>query len=280
MIYSARGYFAVKLTALQESGLRSSYWSMYEGIADALARLDGFTLHAPHRLTDPHSADPDGLSPRDIYLLDRLHVTHADVVVACIELPSFGVGAELQLANDQGIPIIPFYYVQARHDPSRLVLGMPGVGATSGDGKSRLLRYTPSIEGQTELQGQIVETVRQLLTEFQPRTVRPRRRIAASLESRRQNARVTITELARQACLTAETVELLTLAGSQFRDWLAGPKVRQRVSIDIDAVDEDLVLLPSVDAVLRLITALRVPMEEIPSLLGLTSRVEDSSEKK
>src|ERR1700728_2608987 len=138
-----RGYFAVKLTALDDHGLRSAYWSMYEAVARTLSSVEGFALHAPHRLTDPHAPAPDHLTPRDVYLLDRLHVTHADLVVACIELPSFGVGAELQIASDHGIPIVPFYYAQAGREPSRLILGMPGVGPSAGSSETRMLRYTP-----------------------------------------------------------------------------------------------------------------------------------------
>lgn len=49
----AIGYLAVKLTALQEHGLRN-YLEFYETVAVRPSELSNVKLHAPHRASNPN----------------------------------------------------------------------------------------------------------------------------------------------------------------------------------------------------------------------------------
>ncbi|HEY7623948.1 MAG TPA: hypothetical protein VIA63_02865 [Candidatus Limnocylindria bacterium] len=83
----------------------------------------GLRAYLPHRVTDPAAAAH--LDPRAVYEIDRSHVTTAEVLVAYAGIPSFGVGIEVELAREHGVPVI----VVAERDRSisRLLVGNPAV---------------------------------------------------------------------------------------------------------------------------------------------------------
>src|SRR5205814_9051917 len=65
------------------------------------------------------------IEPRTVYEIDRAHVTAARVVIAYAGVPSFGVGIEVELAREHGVPVV---VVAERDRPvSRLLLGNPAV---------------------------------------------------------------------------------------------------------------------------------------------------------
>ncbi len=65
----------------------------------------GITPYIPHQHTDP-IANPD-LSPGEVYERDRAEVRGSDLVIAYVGVPSLGVGTELEMAREAGVPIIP-----------------------------------------------------------------------------------------------------------------------------------------------------------------------------
>jgi hypothetical protein len=250
-----RGYFAVKLTNLKADGLFEDYWELYQSVARRLDVVPGFTLHAPHRVTDPNAATPDGLSPRDVYLVDRMHVAHSDIMVACLELASLGVGAELQVATEFGIPVVAFYYAQAFTTPSRLIVGMPSLQISAGAPDSQLLRYPPTSAGIDALLDDIVGAVVGIMTN----RPRPRPRppsIAATLNHRRIERGLSVSELAALSGVPVGTVELIAMAGEGFSSWLQRAEVRRATTLPEDEIDPDRILLPSIWVIQRLAAAL------------------------
>jgi hypothetical protein len=260
-------YLAVKLTALTDPALRTPYFSLYDRIARTLAGVDGLSVHAPHRVTDPHAATSDGLTARDVYLLDRLHVTHADVVVACIELPSFGVGAEVVLASDHGVPIVPFYYAQAGREPSRLILGLPMLHSTTADSGPCPIRYEPNAAGEAELLARILHAVRDVLRSR--RVPRPPLQLARQLDQQRRQSGLSVADLADRAGVAREQVELLGLS-EHLDAWLARPDIGLRLSIDVRRVDEDRLFLPAPHVLFRLLAVLYPSPDALARALGLT----------
>ncbi|MDQ2951649.1 MAG: hypothetical protein M3R54_05245, partial [Chloroflexota bacterium] len=83
----------------------------------------GLRAYLPHRVTDPVTASH--LDARAVYDIDRAHVTGSRVVVAYAGIPSFGVGIEVELAREHGIPVI--LVVERDRTVSRLLLGNPAV---------------------------------------------------------------------------------------------------------------------------------------------------------
>ena len=112
-------YVSGALTAL-EDGARTRLF--YELLAEVVESA-GLRAYLPHRVTDPVAASH--LDPRAVYDIDRAHVAGSRVVVAYAGIPSFGVGIEVELAREHGIPVI--LVVERDRTVSRLLLGNPAV---------------------------------------------------------------------------------------------------------------------------------------------------------
>jgi hypothetical protein len=112
-------YVSGALTTL-EDGARTRLF--YELLAEVVESA-GLRAYLPHRVTDPVAASH--LDPRAVYDIDRAHVTGSRVVVAYAGIPSFGVGIEVELAREHGIPVI--LVVERDRTVSRLLLGNPAV---------------------------------------------------------------------------------------------------------------------------------------------------------
>jgi hypothetical protein len=118
-IAAGEAYISGALTALEDAPRTKLF---YELLAE-IAQTAGLRPYLPHRVTDPVTAAH--LDPRAVYEIDRAHVTAAVVLVAYAGIPSFGVGIEVELAREHGIPVI---VVAERDRPiSRLLLGNPAV---------------------------------------------------------------------------------------------------------------------------------------------------------
>jgi hypothetical protein len=113
------GYVSGALTAL-EDGARTRLF--YELLAEVVESA-GLRAYLPHRVTDPVTSTD--LDPRSVYDIDRAHVTGSRVVVAYGGIPSFGVGIEVELAREHGIPVV--LVVERDRTVSRLLLGNPAV---------------------------------------------------------------------------------------------------------------------------------------------------------
>jgi hypothetical protein len=118
-IRTGEAYVSGALTAL-EDGARTRLF--YELLAEIVAST-GLRAYLPHRVTDPVAAPH--LDPRAVYDIDRAHVTASRVVVAYAGIPSFGVGIEVELAREHGIPVV--LVVERERTVSRLLLGNPAV---------------------------------------------------------------------------------------------------------------------------------------------------------
>ena len=112
-------YISGALTALAD-GARTRIF--YELLAEIVADC-GLQPYLPHRTTDPIAA-PD-LDPRSVYDLDRAHVMRCELVIAYAGAPSFGVGIEVEIAREHGIPVI--LVAERERTVSRILLGSPAV---------------------------------------------------------------------------------------------------------------------------------------------------------
>ena len=119
IVGAAEAYISGALTALEDAPRTKLFYELLAEIAED-AKLRAYL---PHRVTDPVTAEQ--LDARAVYEIDRAHVAAAAVVIAYAGIPSFGVGIEVELARERGIPVI---VVAERERPiSRLLLGNPAV---------------------------------------------------------------------------------------------------------------------------------------------------------
>ncbi len=102
--------------ALTNSGRRE----FYEKIGEVVSEL-GYEPYIPHLHTDPVK-NPD-VSPKEVYRIDKERVQSSSLIIAYVGEPSLGVGAELEMASEKGIPIILLYEKTAK--VSRLARGIP-----------------------------------------------------------------------------------------------------------------------------------------------------------
>ena len=112
-------YISGALTAIAD-GARARVF--YELLAEIVSEC-GLRPYLPHHTTDPIAA-PD-LDPRSVYEIDRARVARSGLIVAYAGTPSFGVGIEVEIAREHGIPVI----VVAERDRvvSHILLGSPAV---------------------------------------------------------------------------------------------------------------------------------------------------------
>jgi len=96
--------------------------ALYEAIADVCQRL-GFESYVPHLASDP--MQHPHLSPQHVYNLDRSNVEEADIVIAYVGTPAIGVGQEIEIARQRGIPVILLY--ETGQIVTRMVRGSPAV---------------------------------------------------------------------------------------------------------------------------------------------------------
>lgn len=96
--------------------------SLYELLA-ATCKSMGISAYVPHLATDP--VTHAHVTPQQVYETDKTQVCQADLVIAYLGYPSFGVGMELAYADLKGIPIILLY--EHGKQVSRFPRGIPNV---------------------------------------------------------------------------------------------------------------------------------------------------------
>ena len=112
-------YISGALTAIAD-GARARVF--YELLAEIVTDC-GLRPYLPHRATDPVAA-PD-LDPRSVYEIDRARISRSGLVIAYAGTPSFGVGIEVEIARERGIPVI--LVAERDRAVSRILLGSPAV---------------------------------------------------------------------------------------------------------------------------------------------------------
>jgi len=92
--------------ALQASKDLQSARELYEFANDVVKR-SGASPYLPHAKTDPvkHANAP----PLDVFVTDFNCLIKSSAVIAFLNEPSLGVGAELAIAIERGIPVLALY---------------------------------------------------------------------------------------------------------------------------------------------------------------------------
>lgn len=112
-------YMSGALTGINEPDKIRKF---YEDIGLLCRRLN-MTPYIPHMVSDP--VTHQNLDPRRVFEIDKTQVKQADLVIAYLGIPSFGVGMELAYAEGQAIPIILLY--EENKSISRFARGIPTI---------------------------------------------------------------------------------------------------------------------------------------------------------
>lgn len=121
---------------------REKFQQFYEFLADTVREF-GHEPYLPHQKSDPviHKDVPN----RQVFLMDFNHLTKSDLILAVIDEPSTGVGAEIGIALDKGIEVIAIHNVQ--NEPSRFILGL------FEERNSKIISYENQQDCRNQLEG-------------------------------------------------------------------------------------------------------------------------------
>ena len=97
----------------------------YESIAAVCEEL-GFSVYVPHQHTDPIQ-HPD-VTPAEVYTKDYNQIAQAKMIIALVDVPSVGVGMEIEIAKNNNTKIILLYHKEAK--VGRMTRGNPGITHT------------------------------------------------------------------------------------------------------------------------------------------------------
>ncbi len=113
-------YVSGALTAVQDGApIRLFYEVLSEIVSDA-----GLRPYLPHR-PDHHLIADAHLDARTAFDIERAHVAAAAVLIAYAGLPSLGVGTEVEVVREHGVPVV--IVVERDRPVSRILLGNPAV---------------------------------------------------------------------------------------------------------------------------------------------------------
>jgi hypothetical protein len=94
----------------------------YQAIANVCLQHH-LTPYLPHEWTDPLSTPH--FSPQQVYERNHIEILRSQLMMADTGLPSLGVGAEVELANQYKIPVI--LHFERDRSVSRHIEGIPSV---------------------------------------------------------------------------------------------------------------------------------------------------------
>jgi 2'-deoxynucleoside 5'-phosphate N-hydrolase len=92
----------------------------YEQVA-AVCMAEGIDAYVPHLVSDP--TENPGMSPEEVYDIDRRQVLESNLLIAYVGLPSLGVGQEIEIAREKNIPVV--LLMEKDRKISRMARGNP-----------------------------------------------------------------------------------------------------------------------------------------------------------
>lgn len=135
--YPGTIYFGTPLTANPEYTKKTK--STWKKIKNLILKSGWKDVYAPFEKTDPHAKIPDKLNAFELSKLDHIRVLTAEVGLFDCNIPSHGIGQEIQLGIF--MPVISF----SQNRISRMVKGIPGSIFLNYKNEEELLELIKSI---------------------------------------------------------------------------------------------------------------------------------------
>ncbi|MBX3729851.1 MAG: hypothetical protein KF858_11750 [Candidatus Sumerlaeia bacterium] len=204
------GYMSSALTIENESA-RQRVITLNERIRDHVEADGDVRLYLPQENSMPTAVHGDGMSPEEIYILDRWRVAEADFILMNLDNPSFGVGQEAEIACSLGTPIIAFHH-QGKL-VSRMIKGMPLVfdPEMTGNPSGLLIKYQDQFEFKDllpEITARLVQ-IKSSRTPLQEVTL-GEASFSSILRSAMSNRDLRVEDLASQTGFSVEFIRQLT----------------------------------------------------------------------
>ncbi len=195
-LFPFRTYFAAALTRMSEKGMNKM-----ERIAKIVKHEGdntGYAVYLPKQYTDPDEV-PE-LTSREVYWIDRERVASSDLLIVYGDEPSIGVGQEVEIATNAGVPIVLLYSKGARI--SRMLLGTAGriVGK---------IEITKESEVGTQMNDFFKKNSSRILFNRKSREFEYQIRLGKRVRSIRDEMGFSIKELASSSDVDSEQIENL-----------------------------------------------------------------------
>ena len=228
-----RAYMATALTNLTAEE-RSEVFSC-SALIDRVCTKFQLKLYQPKDYTDPiKHAERE---PREVYLTDRERVATSDIVIALCTQPSYGVGAENEIASNASVPVL--HIVKDGFRLSKMLTGSMG--------QTRTVGYKDLPDLEEKLSQELAAIVPKLQARRKTFQDEHGTALGNRLKDLRERSGLSVEKLARKAAISDRELEV------------------------IENQDEK-VSLPTLDKIRRIAEALCVP----PSyLMGETSLPKD-----
>ena len=267
---SMRAYLATALTGLSDEE-RAEVFRYSEEIARICKRHD-VLLYQPRQHTDPviHAERPAS----DVYLTDRERVATSDLVIALCTQPSYGVGAENEIAAAAGVPV--FYLTKMGFELSKMLSGSLG--------ENRTIEYSDLRDLEQQLSTALLDIHPRLLRKRKGFIGADGKALPARLKDLREPEGLTLEQLATKAGITVGQVKMLenkeeqvsTPTVDQIRKLAGALAVPPSYLLGESPLPRDPVALKSLEALRSLARerSLRYPVYEQLRNEYLQSRVE------
>lgn len=206
-----RAYLSCALTGVEQPRKRTIE-AFNVALRDAAAAT-GILVYLPQEASSPDHED--GLTPKEVYILDRLRIAESDVVIADLDRTSFGVGQEIEMACAMGIPVVGYHAIGK--SVSRMVLGQPGLHLDSGDPVPTPIHYLPAqapgAENQRELILKVLRCARQAVAAARgPVVSSGQTSFGVILKAAREQVGLTVERLSRLSGIPIAVIEMLEMA--------------------------------------------------------------------
>jgi hypothetical protein len=114
-----QAYISAPLTGVEDLNSQKYF---YEEIGHIVKRA-GYLPYVPHQHTDP--VQHAHTTAAEVYALDRDTIVKSALILAYVGTPSIGVGQEVEIAHQNGIPVMLLF--EESRPVSRMVRGNPSV---------------------------------------------------------------------------------------------------------------------------------------------------------
>ena len=233
-----RGYMSSSLTSFpnlpeeESKTKRAGVLKLNEQLKSMCKNLQ-VDLYLPQESSNPASSHDDGLTPDEVYLLDRWRVAEADFVIMNVSELSFGVGQEMEIANSMGIPTIILYEEDKKL--SRMLKGAPCIFVPPGYTPDQSIITYPK-DNITNLLEKLQNRIHVLRELIKPniKAKTPKESFGKKLKDLREGKGLSHKDLSEKTGLSIKLLQLLEREITDLRNLGKEKNLNNKTFFDID----------------------------------------------
>lgn len=188
-------------------------------------------LYLPQESSNPRSSHDDGLTPEEVYLLDRWRVVESNFLIMNANELGFGVGQEIEIANNVGIPVIVFF--KSHLEVSRMLKGSTNVFVPHGFSSAEsFITYKDENDLLIKLKDRIL--IIKSIFKKTNKDIIHKESFSKKLIDIRGRKNISIEDLAHKTGLSLKFIKLLETEKHYFEELASTKNLRNTKFKDID----------------------------------------------